>query len=216
MTPHPSFFGQAPESEQLSAYVDGELDEPARQAIESWLAGHPEAAAEVDAHRRLRGLWQEGAPPGIDPAAAHELLCRIEQALRNRASRSARRRRAALAFAAAGMAAAVLLVVWVKRPAETNGPAADQSVAVQVAPEPFQIVGPEDVQILHYRKHPDAEIVGVEPFLGQPLSLATSRDVSLIHVTADDGGNIPVLARDPDPNAPALLRPFELVRFSFP
>ena len=213
MRPDSAFPGQTPAPEQLCAYVDGELDEATRQAVEAWLAGHPNAAAEVEAQRRLADLWHEGGPPEIDGAGADAVLQRIERALLGRTARSARRRRAALRLAVAGIAAAVLLVVWTRRPPVEldQRPAPSREVV-----EEFPVVAPGDVQILRLRKDHDAGFVGAEPLVDQPLALATPRDVTLVNLAPDDGGNIPVLARDRDPNAPALVRPFELVTFSFP
>lgn len=51
----------------LAAYADGELDAPARAAVERWLAAHPRARAELRAQRDLSPgnwpLWQQVEPP---------------------------------------------------------------------------------------------------------------------------------------------------------
>jgi hypothetical protein len=211
MKPPRPFFGEAPGPEHLCAYVDGELEAPERQAIEAWLAHHPDQAAEVEAQRRLAALWQEAAPPEIDGAASDGVLRSMERAVFDRAARRARGRRSALRLAIAGLAAAVVLAVWVKRPVEVPSIPAPLRVV-----EEFSVVGPGDVEIQRLRKNHDAGFVGAEPLVDQPLSLATPRDVRLVNLSPDDAGSIPVLARDRDPNAPALLRPFELVQLSLP
>jgi anti-sigma factor RsiW len=51
----------------LAAYADGELDAPARTAVERWLASHPRAVAELRAQKQLSPenwpLWQQAEPP---------------------------------------------------------------------------------------------------------------------------------------------------------
>lgn len=51
----------------LAAYADGELDAPARAAVERWLAAHPRARAAVRAQKQLSPdnwpLWQQAEPP---------------------------------------------------------------------------------------------------------------------------------------------------------
>jgi len=54
---------------QLSAYLDGELGEPARRAVEAALAAHPELRTELEALRRtaelVRSLPRHKAPDGF-------------------------------------------------------------------------------------------------------------------------------------------------------
>jgi len=54
---------------QLSAYLDGELDEPTRRAVEAALAARPELRTELEALRRtaelVRGLPRHKAPDGF-------------------------------------------------------------------------------------------------------------------------------------------------------
>lgn len=77
-----------PSEHELHAYVDGLLDEPRRQAVELYLAQHPETAEEVHAWQRdaqrLRRVFGAGPSlpdnPALDPA-------------RIRARRQERRRR---------------------------------------------------------------------------------------------------------------------------
>jgi anti-sigma factor RsiW len=51
----------------LAAYTDGELDPPARAAVERWLSAHPGALAELRAQRQFSPenwrLWQKAEPP---------------------------------------------------------------------------------------------------------------------------------------------------------
>lgn len=62
----------------LNAYVDGQIDEDGRRAVEAWLAEHPEDAARVQAyrtqnaglHERFDGVLDEPLPPALAEAAA--------------------------------------------------------------------------------------------------------------------------------------------------
>ncbi|KHK60422.1 transmembrane anti-sigma factor [Burkholderia sp. A9] len=66
-----------PDEHDLQAYVDGQLDDDARAAVERYLALHPESAEQVkqwqqDAQRlraALEGVRMPGANPELDPAA---------------------------------------------------------------------------------------------------------------------------------------------------
>jgi len=65
-----------PTEYDLHAYVDGQLEPERRQAVEAWLAGHPERAGEVRAWQRdaqqlraaLSGIDDVAATPWLDPA----------------------------------------------------------------------------------------------------------------------------------------------------
>src|SRR5205823_14557981 len=67
---HPNDVGgDGPSPGQLAAFVDGALDPAASRQVEAWLAAHPEAAAEVEAQRRLAALWRATPAPAPDDAA---------------------------------------------------------------------------------------------------------------------------------------------------
>jgi anti-sigma factor RsiW len=76
--------GGAFHPEYLAGYVDGELDATARREVDAWLSGHPDAAADVEAQRRLAALWRESSS-ALPPAAKWErVLARIASALPSR------------------------------------------------------------------------------------------------------------------------------------
>src|SRR5436190_5975510 len=76
---------ERPFPEILAAYADGELDAAGRARVETWLARHPEAAADLDAQRewsrRNRRLWQSAAGPQPSDARWSRLFSSIQQAL---------------------------------------------------------------------------------------------------------------------------------------
>ncbi|WP_338513336.1 anti-sigma factor [Pseudomonas poae] len=77
-----------PSERDLHAYVDHQLLESDRRAMETWLAGHPEVAAQVHAWQQdaqllrasLSGVLQTPANPQLDPAL-------IRQRIRHRSRR---------------------------------------------------------------------------------------------------------------------------------
>ncbi len=66
--------------EDLHAYVDGRLDAAARQAVETWLASHPQDAARVQAYRQQNQLLHSL----FDPALAEPLPPALQAASRRR------------------------------------------------------------------------------------------------------------------------------------
>ncbi|UOP11015.1 anti-sigma factor family protein [Pseudomonas palleroniana] len=71
-----------PSERDLHAYVDHQLSESDRRVLETWLAAHPDAAAQVHAWQRdaqllrasLSGTLQQPANPELDPALIRRRL----------------------------------------------------------------------------------------------------------------------------------------------
>jgi len=100
--------------EQLSAYLDGELDEPTRRAVDAALKAHPELRAELDALRRtvalVRSMPRRSAPSGFAE--------RVQAAIAQKAAGAVPLGRSARAdwlrhWRAVALAAAACLVVGV-------------------------------------------------------------------------------------------------------
>src|SRR5438552_5519183 len=81
-------FRDRPFPELLAAYVDGELDAAGRAQVETWLAAHPDAYAEVENQRKLSRkngkLWHFSAPPSPGERSWTRLFQRMHTALTNR------------------------------------------------------------------------------------------------------------------------------------
>ena len=103
--------------ERLSAYLDGELDDADRQAIESYVQTLPEWRAELDevawARDALRSLPVHEAPPGFWEAA---LAPELTEARARRRRRGRRLGVAGLGAAAAAVAAVITAALVVPSP----------------------------------------------------------------------------------------------------
>lgn len=133
--------------ELLAAYADGELDAPARAAVERWLADHPEAAPELQAQRDLSpanaGLWERAEPPEPSPVAWACVRRGIAAALAPAEPAPAARggwRNAAWAAAAVAVAGVAAAAAWVflapAPPADRADPIPTANGGAEVAPHP--------------------------------------------------------------------------------
>ena len=172
--------GPPPSPEQLAAYADGELDgrpemEPLRRRIEAWLARHPEAAADLNAQRRLAQLWQATTPPEPSEAAWQDVLARLEPlpATAERGRRGPGLRFAAWAVAALAATAAAVWLALALFP-----PGAGPEIARQ---------RPRD---LEQRKPPLPATPAAEPM--EPFAVATADEVEILSIGGADTGTVAV------------------------
>jgi hypothetical protein len=179
-----------PTPELLAAYGDGELEGREQIArVEAYLAGHPEAQAELAAQRRLRHLWDETTPAEPTTAAWQRTFEGVASAPRRVAPRPTW-----WAFGAVVVAACVvwaLVAVW-RTPPPTVAP---------TPVEPFPVAHNDEVEILRIDGDDLASIVvGRLPLLGV-LELAESGDVEVTNVQPAQGDNMrpmmPVVGRRP-------------------
>ncbi|HPD13780.1 MAG TPA: zf-HC2 domain-containing protein [Planctomycetota bacterium] len=123
---------------QLSAYLDGELGEAERRAVEAALEAEPELRAELDALRRtvrlVRSLPRVAAPAGFRERV-EAAIARGDEALRSRPAR--RWLAAALAAAACLLVAVAALLNRAERPR-------DSARTVDQTPAPARAVTEED------------------------------------------------------------------------
>jgi hypothetical protein len=209
MTPYRN-NGATPGWEELTAYVDGELDAAARTEVEAWLADHPEASAEVEAQRHLRCVCQAAGPSDPGEAAWAAALTGIEAALTGaRAAkapgqlsgsvRKSRQTWSLFTLRLASTAAAVFLLVALDRaPHEPSFP----------SPEPFPVASPDDVDIISVHGSDAGMLVVGDPPLGEPLALLAAGDVHVERVQPDEDGMMPqVLFEAANPAAPMIVAP---------
>jgi len=186
---------QRPTPEQLTAYVDGELAEEARRAVEDWLAGRPNEAAATEAEQRLRQLMESSA--ASEPSAAEwaMALTRIEAGLSSgrKRGRPAARRVASLLWAAAALAASAM-AMWVVFAG--NAPpvlTVDKQIAHEAAEvePPFPVLLADEVDIMTIQAiDTTALVVGVPP-VHEPLVLAAASEITLDRVEPDVDGMMP-------------------------
>jgi hypothetical protein len=164
-----------PSPELLAAFADGELD--ARDdadglcaRIEAWLAANPAAQADLAANRRLKALWDRGAPPAPPAEAWDQVMKRLAHA-----PAPARRGRSAGFWVGAATAAACVLWALMLANSYRKPPAP--------ALEVFAVAGDNDVEILYVEGDSlDGLVVGFGPFRNV-LELPDFGEIVVISVT---------------------------------
>jgi anti-sigma factor RsiW len=193
-------MARAPTFEELTAYVDEQLDPALRQEVETWLRDHPEAAAEIDGQRKLARWWQATAPAEPDDSTWRAVLAHAEAATFGSQRSAVPRRRLIGRGVAAGLAAALLLVFF--------GLHRDRSTMDPGAAEPLAVVSPEDVEIVSLHAADRATLViGVPPVNG-PLVLVSAGDVEFERVEPDADGMVPYIQMD-EGASPLVLAPLD-------
>jgi hypothetical protein len=192
MTPHKGEPGWIPSPELLAAYADGELDGDdrcgaVRRRLEAWLAEYPDAAAALDAQRRVAEWFRATATPD-PPEAAWTAMAAKLHALPPGAGGRIRpgRRLAWLAALGATAAAGLWLALTLLAPSE------DRQVAQHQPPKPLtRGVTPPS---------PDAVEV---------LPVATAAEVEILSVQGEDTASV-VVGELPVQGLLQLLQPGEL------
>jgi hypothetical protein len=193
--------GDRPSPELFSAFVDGELDAAQHAQVAGWLVSHPDAAADVEAYRRLGQAWQRTAPSDPAPAQWDALLSRLQTALPpvGRVALPPRRRLRpflVLLAAAAALFAGVLVSRQLgifpygndnpeNRVVANDGGEASIPSDRDTMDEPFQWASDQDVQIISMdARDTDALLVGAPPIQGD-LDLAGHNDITLLSLVSD-------------------------------
>jgi hypothetical protein len=204
-----------PKPEWLAAYVDGELSPDQRALVETWLAGHPECAAEVKAHERLRRLCQTSTPPEPDQTQWEAVLGQVERRLAIKPVSATPRRR--LAWLLTGLtAASLLLAVTLLVPAVPDRMAGwfvtsnDSFESVEGPPEiPLIVASADDIEIISMDDGDREALIVGEPPVRETLELLKAGEVE--DVQFGDGmdgmnpqyfqgnGTAPMLIIDPSP-----------------
>jgi anti-sigma factor RsiW len=201
MRPFKAGADAAPTPEDLTAYVDEQLEAARRTSVEAWLRGHPEAAAEIEGQRRLARLWQATTPAEPESAMWASLLARLQD--RCFGSRSARPHPRWLMRAGgiAGLAATLLLTLFWQR---ATGPVEDPA-----AGRTLTIVSPDDVEIVSLRAADRGTlVVGVPPVTGT-LVLASAADVEFEGIEPAADGMVPEVHMDEATITPMIVAPLE-------
>ena len=173
--------------EILAAYLDGELPPAERLAVESWLASHPEARADVEAQGRLARAWQSTRPnepdAGTWAAALENIRARLEVTPLSPGRRLPLRWLVGLA---AGILAAIALFLAVRTPP----PGSLVSHGAVVQDEAFLVASADDVEItsLAGADSDDVLLVGFAPVHG-PMLLAGEGEILLDDITPEPGMN---------------------------
>jgi anti-sigma factor RsiW len=199
--PHDRENDEEPSPQELAAFADGELGGEAAERVGAWLAGHPEARVEVDAHRRLSDLWQAGGAPEPTAAAWAAVRGRIDRGLRVPVVRRRVLRRHALwvglALAATATAATVALML-------PNRPTQLIPLPAAGAEEPYPVAGSDEVTIISIERNRLTPVVGLPP-LREPLALLAADEVKVESIEAEEGMQ-PHVAGDAD-SPPMIVVP---------
>ncbi len=218
MTPPPDPADlPGPWPDVLAAYADGELDETARGAVESWLAENPTAHGCIRAQQAVSPenwrLWRDAEPPPPCPAAWERVRDGIVRGLKVMAepapTPSAWRRRAELALAttACGLTLFVISLgafgAWFLPPGpqqvaeRSHRPPADDPLA-GLAVLPIATEYEVDVARVDGAEAGGWLPVGGMPLTG-PLALATADDVDVEDAEKHPAWptGVPRVTRDP-------------------
>ena len=110
---------ERPDDARLSAWLDGELDGPAREAVDSWLRDHPEDAAQARLWAADRDALRARFDPVLDEPIPAALQATVMQAGRANAAPQARWRQAAMVaglLLTGGLAGGLLGAHWAGGP----------------------------------------------------------------------------------------------------
>ncbi|MHB2169639.1 anti-sigma factor family protein [Alsobacter sp. R-9] len=132
-----------PHEHELHALADGQLPDERRDAVESWLASHPEDAAEVQAwrtqndalRRAFDGVLAETVPPRLDPT-------RIARSLSWRTSRRLPLVASIAFLAGVGIGALGLSLALVAHPVQTASEDPSATLAMLSA-DAYRVFAPE-------------------------------------------------------------------------
>jgi hypothetical protein len=201
----------SPSPELLAAYADDELGTKDRENVETWLAGHPEASAHIEALHEMGQLWQETQPDEPDDSAWEAVLSGIENGLKKTKAPAATRQEtkratnriswASMLIRVASAAAAILLLMALDR-------MSPQEPSLSGPIEPWPLASSDDVDIISMHGRDTGLLVVGEPPLREPLALASAGDVFVESVHPDEDGMVPyVLLEEVNLGAPMIVAP---------
>jgi anti-sigma factor RsiW len=188
---------KAPSPEELMAFADHELSAERHNEVSDWLAGHPEAAGEVDEHRRLHRLWQTNALPEPAPQAWAEALSRVDALVPHPLPPQIRPWSRPLWMAAAVAALVPLFFlgrIWLAPP----GPVENAlSVAdTRDSDEPFPVAAAHEIDIVSMDAEEADSLVG-HPSPLRNLQFATPADIDQVQGAQGKGDAVFMLVASP-------------------
>jgi hypothetical protein len=183
----PSYKPWTPTAEELAAFANGALDGCAgtflRRRIETWMADHPEQAAEVDLQRRLARLMQSTIAPEPGPSAWAALWTRINQTPSPAPAPPGGPRGRRFLWSAAVLllaaAAAWLFLVW----APWQRAVSDHPEEVV---EPFPVATDDEIEIVRMDAADSGLLAVGRPPVAGPLDVADAREVEIVRVNGAD------------------------------
>jgi hypothetical protein len=185
--------GSTPTPERLAAYADGELHGSERAAVEAYLEVCPQAAAEVEALRKLACQCRRTAAPEPSPDAWETVLNHLHEKLPPRPLPFPRPARRRPYIPAVGAAAAVLAAVMLGHAFWPGAPVPLDSPATLTGP--IELVDARDVEVISiYDGDTGSMLVGEAP-LREEIVLAGPGDVTLVGIDAFQG-TVPDWRRD--------------------
>jgi hypothetical protein len=197
---------QGPTPAELAAWADGELGPAEARRVEGWLRDHPEAADEIEAARRLVGLFHDHPAPDPSPDAWQTTLDNIHAGL-SAPTRPLRvpawRLRLILGLSAAAALVAGVLVAGRYWPREVVVPDRPEVVhRVQLPPgddndEPFAVVSAREIAIINMSADDADRLMLDQPLLGT-IEFAAPEDIEVVLLMPDpEEGNMPRLQKGP-------------------
>nr|WP_315446115.1 anti-sigma factor [uncultured Pseudomonas sp.] len=206
-----------PNERDLHAYVDHQLSDADRRVLETWLASHPDEAAQVRAWQQdaqqlraaLSGALQQPMNPALDPAM-----------IRQRQKRQSRRHLASAAVLLiavsvggfSGWQAREMTLVRSSVSPMTDALQAYRLIAQQgMLPADYQMAGDGDMQrwldryFTQARRLPDLTAAGFQPVSGRLLSTDEGPAAMVMYEDAS-GHKVSFYVRPPGPKNTFLPR----------
>jgi len=205
-----------PSERDLHAYVDHQLSESDRRVVDTWLANHPETAAQVRAWQQdaqklraaLSGVLQQPANPDLDPALIRQRLKR--QSRRHLATAAA----LVLAVSVGGLSgwqAREITLVRTEQPMNDAMQAYRLFAQREIMPADYKVSADGDMQgwldryFTQAHRLPNLSAAGFQPVSGRLLS--TEQGPAAMVVYQDGSGHkISFYVRPPGPENGFLPR----------